>query len=354
MQGPQLSPRDAAGRALLSVVVPCFNEEVLIERSYRQMVAALASIPNMDLELVYVDDGSADATLDLLRGLQREDSRVRVLALARNFGQEIALAAGLQHVSGDVVAILDADLQDPPEVVPQMIERWREGADVVYGLRTGRPGETLFKLWSASMFYRVLARVADTPARPNVGNFQVMDRRAADAIAAMPERDRYFRGQAAWAGFRQEAFPYRRHGRIAGASKFNLGKQAHVAANALLSFSFMPVRLAAGLGCVLTGLSAASIVYVAAKGLVSGEWLQAPAGLAIAMVLLGGIQLISLGVVGEVAARTYREVKRRPLYLVKEQLGFPPTGEQDGVALGSRASRPREAAAARARMGRHP
>ena len=309
------------------------------------------AIPDMDLEVVYVDDGSTDATLELLRGLQREDPRARVLALSRNFGQEIALTAGLRHVGGDVVAVMDADLQDPPELVPQMLERWRQGADVVYGVRTARRGETWFKTRAAAAFYKLLAAISDVPVPPNAGNFQVMDRRVADAIAAMPERHRYFRGLIAWSGFRQEPFPFQRPARSAGHTKYSFAKMAALAADALSTHAASPLRLMAGLGCAVTGLAAAGIVFVALRGLVSGEWLEASAALAIAMLFLGGIVLVSLGLLGVLAERIYLEVKRRPLYLIKDQTSAPAAPERDALAP---APRPSEAAAAKERGERPP
>ena len=308
------------------------------------------AIPDMDLEVVYVDDGSTDATLELLRGLQREDARARVLALSRNFGQEIALTAGLRHVGGDVVAVMDADLQDPPELVPQMLERWRQGADVVYGVRTSRHGETWLKTRSADAFYKLLTAVSGVPI-PNAGNFQVMDRRVADAIAAMPERHRYLRGLIAWSGFRQEPFPFQRLARSAGHTKYSFAKQAALAEDALSTHAGSPLRLTAGLGCAVTGLAAAGIVFVALRGLVSGEWLEASAALAIAMLFLGGIVLVSLGLLGVLAERIYLEVKRRPLYLIKDQTSAPAAPERDALAP---APRPSEAAAAKERGERPP
>ena len=230
-------------RALLSVVVPCFDEEAVIGETYRRLVATLETVPDLDFELVYVDDGSRDATLNVLRDLQRADARVRVLALSRNFGHEIAITAGLQYAAGDAVVLIDADLQDPPEVIPEMLEHWRRGADVAYGLRTERDGETRFKRWTSSAFYRLLDRLADIPIPLDTGDFRLMDRKVVDAFLAMPERDRFARAMVAWTGFRQEPVPYRRAARAAGETKYPFGKRLRVAIDGILSFSLAPLRL---------------------------------------------------------------------------------------------------------------
>ena len=200
------APTEVA-RVLLSIVVPCFNEEAVIRETHRRLVATLDTVPDLDFEIIYVDDGSRDATLNLLRNLQQADARVRVLALSRNFGHQMAVTAGLQHVAGQVVVLIDADLQDPPEVIPEMLDRWREGADVAYGVRTQRDGETRFKRWTANAFYRLLARLADISIPLDTGDFRLMDRTVVNAILAMPERDRFVRGMVAWTGFRQEPVP---------------------------------------------------------------------------------------------------------------------------------------------------
>ena len=244
-------------RALLSVVVPCCDEEAVIGETHRRLVATLQSVPELDFELVYVDDGSRDATLNLLRELQHADTRVRVLALSRNFGHEIAITAGLQYAAGDAVVLIDADLQDPPEVIPEMLERWRRGADVAYGLRTEREGETRFKRWTAGAFYRLLDRLADISIPLDTGSFRLMDRKVVDAFLAMPERDRFARAMVAWTGFRQEPVPYRRAARAAGETKYPFGKMLRLAIDGILSFSLAPLRLATWLGFLASGLALA-------------------------------------------------------------------------------------------------
>ena len=316
--------RDAtATRGLLSVIVPCFNEASVIVDLHRRLSAVLEAVAAMDFELIYVDDGSTDGTLELLRRIQRRAPQVRVLALSRNFGQENAITAGLQHASGDAVVIIDADLQDPPEVIPDMIERWRAGADVVYGEREERQGETALKRWLAAVFYRILARTATVPIPMDVGCFRIIDRKVADALLAMPEGDRFFRGMVTWVGFRQERIRFRRAARAAGSSSYGMMRMLRLAMDAILSFSLLPVRLAVGLGCAATGLAVTGAIGIALIGLFTGEWIGVGAALAIALLFFGGGQLLVLALIGELAGRTYWEVKRRPLYLVKERIGFP-------------------------------
>ena len=317
MPPPRLPP------ALLSIVIPCFDEETVIGETHRRLVATLEAILGLGFEILYVDDGSRDATLSVLRALQRDDSRVRVLVLSRNFGHQIAITAGLQSAAGDVVVVLDADLQDPPEVIPEMLEHWRRGADVAYGVRTERDGETAFKRWTASAFYRLMNRLADVPIPNNAGDFRLMSRRVVDAFLAMPERDRFVRGMVTWAGFRQEPVPYRRAPRAAGESKYPLRKMLRFAAAGILSFSAAPLRLATWLGLLASGFAALGIVYVLAVRLLTDAWIAGWAMQSIITLFLGGVQLVVLGVLGEYLGRIYAEVKRRPLYLIRERIGFP-------------------------------
>ncbi|MVQ29471.1 glycosyltransferase [Ramlibacter sp. MAH-25] len=311
---------------LLSVVVPCYNEEEVITATHRRLLEVLGQDATVQLELVYVDDGSRDGTLACLRELQGHDPRVRVVSFSRNFGHQFAVTAGLDHCAGDAVCIIDADLQDPPEVILEMLERWRHGVDVAYGVRTEREGESAFKQWSAKLFYRIINRVSDTPIPLDTGDFRLMDRTAAEAFQAMPERDRFVRGMVAWAGFRQESVPYRRAARFAGTTKYPLRKMLHFAADGILSFSTAPLRLAIYVGLAAAVLAMVGVVYALAMRLATSNWVEGWTLLFIAVLFIGGVQLTFLGVLGEYIGRIYGEVKRRPLYLVKEQLGFEPGG----------------------------
>ena len=313
-------------RSLLSVVVPCFEEEAVLPETHRRLVAVLAGVPELDFELVYVDDGSRDGTLDLLRELQHADPRVRVIALSRNFGHQIALIAGLAEAAGDAVAFIDADLQDPPELIPRMLERWRRGADVVYGVRSGREGETVFKLWTARVFYLVLDHIADVSIPNDAGDFRLVDRKVADALLSMPERDLFLRGMVAWAGFRQESVSYRRMSRAAGDTKYPFRKMLRLAVDSMLSFSLVPLRLATWAGFLTAGIAMSGILYALVVRFFTDTWVSGWAALFIAILFLGGVQLVLIGVLGEYLGRIYAEVKRRPLYLVKERLGFASGG----------------------------
>ena len=314
----------------LSVVVPCFNEEAVIRETHRQLVSALEQVPELDLELVYVDDGSRDGTLDLLRGIQRTDSRVRVLVLSRNFGHQIAVTAGIQGTQGDAVVVIDADLQDPPDVILDMLNRWRRGADVAYGVRTQREGETAFKRWTAKAFYRILGRLTDTAIPLDTGDFRLMDRKVVNAFLAMPERDRFVRGMVAWAGFRQEPVPFQRAARAAGETKYPLKKMLRFAIDGILSFSMVPLRLATYIGFLASGLALLGIGYAFALRLLTDVWIAGWTLLLIAILFLGGVQLVLIGIFGEYLGRIYGEVKRRPLYLVAERLGF--TSDREDTA----------------------
>ncbi|MBW3656489.1 MAG: glycosyltransferase family 2 protein [Gemmatimonadetes bacterium] len=320
---------------LLSVVVPCYNEEEVIEQTHRRLTSVLGGERALELEIVYVDDGSRDRTLPILRQLQASDSRVRVLSFSRNFGHQFAVTAGLDHASGDAICVIDADLQDPPEVILDMVQRWRDGVDVAYGVRTEREGESAFKLWTAKMFYRTINKMSDTPIPLDTGDFRLMDRSAVEAFQAMPERDRFVRGMVAWAGFRQEAVPYRRAARFAGTTKYPLKKMLRFAADGIMSFSTAPLRLAIYVGLVAALLAMLGVVYALGLRLATQNWVEGWTLLFIAVLFMGGVQLMFMGVVGEYIGRIYGEVKRRPLYLVKEQIGFEPAGLVKYAAVGS-------------------
>jgi dolichol-phosphate mannosyltransferase len=316
-------PRVRQGEGfLLSVVVPCYDEEPVVRETHARLVAALEGIAGAGFEIVYVDDGSSDGTLSMLRALQKTDPRVRVIALSRNFGQQIAVAAGLEHAAGDAVVLIDADLQDPPEVIPAMVERWRAGVDVAYGARAGREGESPLKLWTAKTFGRTLNRLADVDIPLDAGDFRLMDRRVVDALLAMRERDRFVRGMVAWIGFRQEPVHYGRAARFAGRTKYSLARMIRLASDGILSFTMAPLRLAFYAGLAAAGLALAGTLYAVAHYLSTGVGVAGWVVLLIAVLLLGGVQLVVLGVLGEYLGRVYGEAKQRPLYLVKERLGF--------------------------------
>jgi dolichol-phosphate mannosyltransferase len=307
---------------LISVVVPCYNEDQVIVETNRQLVATLAALDATDFEIVYVDDGSSDATVDRLREIQAMDQRARVVRLSRNFGHQLAVSAGLEHAAGDAVVIIDADLQDPPEVIPEMVARWRDGYHVVYGMRTDRRGETAFKLWTAKLFYRFINRLSKVQIPLDVGDFRLLDREVVDVLLAMPERDRFLRGMVSWIGFRQVAVMYARAERRAGQSKYPLFKMLQFAADGVISFSLTPLRLALWVGFLSIGLAFAGILYALVIRLYTNDWVRGWTSIFTAVLFIGGAQLVTLGIIGEYIGRIYAEVKRRPLYVVEERLGF--------------------------------
>ncbi len=307
---------------LLSVVVPCADEEAVLPEAHRRLMSALGKM-GMEFEILYVDDGSTDSTMEKLREIGRTDRQVRVISLSRNFGHQVAITAGMENAAGDAIVVIDADMQDPPEVIGKFVERWRSGYDVVYGVRTEREGETAFKLWTAKLFYWLMGQLSSTQIAPDAGDFRLIDRRVAQALLAMPEHDRFIRGMVSWLGFSQIAVPYQRAARWAGKTKYPLLKMVRFAADGIVSFSTTPLKLATYLGFGVSGLSILGILYALyvrffVKGAVQG-W----ASLVIAVFFMGGVQLICLGIIGEYVGRIYGESKRRPLYLIREKIGFP-------------------------------
>jgi polyisoprenyl-phosphate glycosyltransferase len=312
----------AADGPLVSVVVPCFNEQEVLRKTNQQLTVALEQMP-VKFEIIYVDDGSADSTPEMLREIASHDERIRVVRFSRNFGHQMAITAGLEHASGDAVVVIDADLQDPPQVILEFVQKWMEGYDVAYGVRSEREGETAFKLWTAKLFYRCIDRLSDTRIPLDTGDFRLMDRRVVDALLSMPERDRFVRGMVSWLGFSQVAVPYRRAARTAGVTKFSFFKMLRFAMDGVFSFSIVPLRLATWTGFTASGIAILGILtavverILGVSGLVKG-W----ASVMIAVLFIGGVQLICIGIIGEYVGRIYGESKRRPLYVLRERIGF--------------------------------
>ncbi len=305
---------------LLSIVAPVYDEEQLIEQFVARAIAAVAD--DHPFELVLVNDGSHDKTPEILDRIADADPRVRVVHLSRNFGHQAALTAGLEHARGDVVAMIDADLQDPPELIAEMVARWSEGFDVVYAVREHREGETAFKLATASWFYKLFDKLAQVDLEPNSGDFRLLDRRALDALLSMTERSRFLRGMTVWVGFSQTAVSYKRDARHAGETKYTLRRMLKFSLDAIASFSHLPLQLATYAGLLSAGVAFVAIPVVIALHF-AGSYLPGFGSLTIAILLLGGIQLIALGVIGEYVGRIYDEVKHRPLYIVREERNMP-------------------------------
>ena len=312
------TPSLATDRPYLTVVAPVFNEEQTLPHFYERLLRVLEGLGET-FEMVLVDDGSRDGSARVLRGLHERDHRIRVVRFSRNFGHQAAISAGLAHARGQGVVIIDSDLQDPPEVIAALVERWRAGAEVVYAQRTKRPGETRFKLLTAALFYRVIRRLTAMDIPRDTGDFRLLDRRVVDALVAMPEHHRFMRGLAVWVGFRQEAVPYERAERYAGTTHYPLGKMVRFSIDAITGFSYVPLQLATTFGFILAGLSLAATVVAAALRLAGGA-IVGQASTLILVLLLGGIQLIFLGIIGEYLGRIYDEVRARPLYIVHDVL----------------------------------
>ncbi|HEX8066683.1 MAG TPA: glycosyltransferase family 2 protein [Thermoleophilaceae bacterium] len=323
---PAGSSEPRRGRiGLVSVVAPMFDEEETVEVFYERVRTALEGLR---FELVLVDDASRDRTPDLLDRLAESDPRVRVLHLSRNFGHQAALTAGLEHARGDAVVMLDGDLQDPPEVIRAMLEHWRRGADVVYGVRETRAGESRFKLVTAGWFYRLFARLSNLELRENSGDFRLLDRRALDVLLSMRERNRFLRGMTVWVGFTQTAVPYRRDARYAGETKYTLRRMVRFSLDAISSFSAFPLQIATLLGFLFSAIAFLSLPLVVLARILD-VYVPGVSSVLFAILLLGGIQLITVGIIGEYVGRIYDEVKGRPLYVVREarNLIAEPPGE---------------------------
>jgi dolichol-phosphate mannosyltransferase len=301
---------------LLSLVVPVFNEAEGIRMFHDRAIAVLRGLPGMDYELVYVDDGSKDGSFEILNGFAQADHKVKVVKFSRNFGHQIAITAGLDHARGDAVVFIDADLQDPPELILQLIAKWREGNDVVYARRAQRAGETAFKLWTASLFYRLLRSMANIDIPPDVGDFRLISARVADQLRNMREKDRFIRGLVSWVGFKQDFILYNRDERVAGVTKYPLRKMIKFALDGLTSFSTAPLRLATWMGYCTSALAFLYLFTVfvqVALGMTVEGW----ATIMVALLFLGGVQLVCLGILGEYLGRIFSEVKPRPVYIVE-------------------------------------
>ncbi len=304
---------------LLSVVVPCYNEQEVLAECHTRLSGVLQTFRG-PYEIVYVDDGSRDATYALLTALSGADPHVTVVRLSRNFGHQQAVSAGLEIAAGDAVAIMDADLQDPPEVIREMYRLWQEGFHVVYGVREERAGETGFKLWTAKMFYRLINRFADVEIPLDTGDFRLMDRHVVDVMLRMPERHRLLRAMCSWIGFRQTGLPYKRHARFAGTTKYPLSKMINLALDGVFSFSTVPLRFLTFVGFGTAALSFIGIVYALCIRILTRHWVAGWATLFVGVLFLSGVQLISLGILGEYLGRVYTEVKGRPLFVIRSVL----------------------------------
>lgn len=305
----------------LSIVVPCFNEEACINETVTRLQRTLNGFAG-SYELIFVNDGSSDRTEILLDQLALQFKEIKVIHFARNFGHQLAVTAGFDAASGDAAVLIDADLQDPPEVIVAMVAKWEEGFDVVYGRRQRRNGESRFKVLSASLFYRMLNRLSEIKIPNDTGDFRLIDRCVLDVLKLMTEHDRYVRGMISWIGFKQTAVDYHRDARFDGETKYSLRKMVAFAIDGILSFSVMPLRYATAIGALTIFLAFGGAITASLVRIFTDQWVRGWTLMFCSVLLLGGMQLFFLGVLGEYVGRIYRQTKQRPLYIVRERQGF--------------------------------
>lgn len=310
---------ESLGQCLLSVVVPVYNEQEVLLEFHRRLAAVLDQL-QVKSEIVYVNDGSFDGTLAIIERLREQDHRVALVDLSRNYGKEIALTAGLDHARGAAVVVIDADLQDPPELIPEMLTAWQEGFDMVYAKRTAREGESWIKKATAHSFYRLIQYFSRVKIPEDTGDFRLLSRRAVNALLQMRERNRFMKGLFAWIGFRQKAVSYRRDPRFAGNTKWNYWKLWNFALDGFTSFTIGPLKIASYLGLIIAAGAFAHGVFIIYKTLLYGDPVAGYPSLMVVILLLGGVQLVALGIIGEYLGRMFEETKQRPLYLVNNYL----------------------------------
>jgi len=306
---------------LHSVVVPMYNEELVAEVTYKRLKEVMDTIEDK-YEIIFVNDGSRDKTLDILTSICEQDSNVKLIDFSRNFGHQLAITAGMDFAEGDTISVIDGDLQDPPELIPQMIKKWKEGYDVVYGKRLKRKGETFFKKFTAKMFYRFLNKMTDVDIPVDTGDFRLIDRRVCEALKQVNERNRYIRGLVSWLGFKQTFIEFNREERFAGVTKYPLKKMIKFATDAIISFSFKPLRLASYTGIMLSFFSFIYLLVVLYQKLFTDSPIAGWASTMAVSLFFNGIVLLMLGIIGEYIGRIYDEAKGRPLYLVKNTINI--------------------------------
>jgi polyisoprenyl-phosphate glycosyltransferase len=312
---------DNSARPTLSVVAPVYNEEAILHELYRRLSEVLDGA-GLDWEMVLVNDGSRDRSPQIMRELHALDERVKVVDFARNFGHQVAITAGADYARGQAVVIIDADLQDPPEVILDLLAKWREGYEVVYAIRSERKGETWFKEFTAKAFYRIIYKITDINIPMDTGDFRLMDRKVVEALGTMREKHRFMRGMSVWVGFKQTGVHYVRAERFAGETKYPLKKMLRFALDGITSFSYFPLQVATYVGFAAAALAILGILVTIVLRLTGSHAFFGQATTLVAVLFLGGVQLISLGIIGEYLGRIYDEVKGRPLYIVREALGF--------------------------------
>ena len=307
----------------ISVVIPMYNEEEVVKTSYLRIQKVLEELKQYDYEMLFVDDGSKDKTLNLLQEIAKENEKVKVLSFSRNFGHQAAVTAGIQYVTGDAVIIMDADLQDPPELLPEMIALWEEGNEVIYGQRRSRKGESAFKLLTAKMFYRTLNALSDVEIPKDTGDFRLVDRKVIDVVNSMPEHNKFLRGLFSWVGFKQRAYSYERQERQAGKTKYPFQKMWKLASDGIISFSTKPLKIVGGLGCVTIILSIAILIYsLVSYAFQLNHLTPGWTSIMVAITLFSGVQLVSIWIMSEYMARIYDETRQRPEYIIAKKINI--------------------------------
>lgn len=308
-------------RQLVSILVPCYNEEAVLHEFYRRTVQVIDGISRYNFQFMFVNDGSKDHTLDIMRELHEEDSRVSYVDLSRNFGKEIAMIAGIDYLTGDAAIIMDADLQDPPELIPEMISWWEKGYQDVSAKRRSRAGESFFKKWSSHAFYTILQKMSSVPMQRDVGDFRLLDKQCLNALRLMRESQRYTKGLFSWIGFEKKEVLFDRDARAAGKTKWNYWKLLNLAIEGITSFTIAPLRASAFVGCILAFIAILYMLFIVLRTLICGEDVPGYPSLVSIILFIGGIQLFFLGIIGEYLGRVFNESKFRPLYLVKDYNG---------------------------------
>lgn len=304
--------------SLISIVIPIYNEEAGIP----ELISRLLSVDLGAAEFVFVNDGSKDQSLQLLREYSDNDDRIKIIDLSRNFGHQLAISAGMDEASGDACIVMDGDLQDPPETVPELVAKWKEGYDIVYAVREKRDGESWFKLTTAKLFYRVLKRITNVDIPVDTGDFRLIDRKVLDVLKEMPEKHRFIRGMVAWSGFESAPVYYHREKRYAGTTKYTLRKMVTFSLHGITSFSTYPLKLVSSFGLFVSSVGFLYLLYIIGVATFTDDTVQGWASLMVIVLFLGGVQLLSLGVIGEYLGRINEEVKGRPNYIIREKINF--------------------------------
>ena len=307
----------------ISLVIPMYYEEKVVEECYKRVKSNLEKMNNYDHEIIFVNDGSKDKTLEILEGIAKEDNNVKIISFSRNFGHQAAVTAGLQYISGDAIIIIDADLQDPPELIPDMIKLWEDGNEVIYGKRKSREGESAFKLFTAKMFYKTLNALSDVEIPKDTGDFRLVDRKVVNTINELPEHNKFLRGLFSWVGYKQIPFEYERKERFAGETKYPLKKMLKLASDGIISFSTKPLKIVGVLGIISIIISIILLIYALISYIFNLNNLSAGwTSIMVAITFFAGVQLMSIWIIAEYVGRIYDETKQRPQYIIDKKINF--------------------------------